>query len=578
MEKRVTFKGIWLPLLLVLPQILITAIFFFYPAGQAIWQSLFIPDPFGLSMKWVGLGNFEYLLGDKFYRASFVTTAVFSTLVTVVSMGVALYLAVLADRLIKGSGVYRTLLIWPYAVAPAVAGVLWLFMFNTRIGVVTWYLGLLGYDWNYVLNEGEAMGLVVAASAWGRISYNFLFFLAGLQAIPRSVIEAAAIDGARFWARFRTIVWPLLSPTTFFLLVVNIIYAFFRNLRRDPHDHQWWAATSDNDLSVQSLFRRVCRPRFGVVCRSVCDLAGDRIDINRDPIQIHRTTGALLMADRGGMVENRGAGRVLTHLGLILGIAVIFFPIWLAFVASTVDQQDIISPPMPLWPGDKFLENYSRALTSGINAPVARMLMNSMIMAMGIAVGKIIISLLSAFAIVYFRFPGRKIFFWLIFLTLMLPVEVRIVPTFEVIASFGMLNSYSGLILPLIASATATFLFRQFFMTVPDELAEAARVDGAKPMRFFIDILLPMSRTNIAALFVILFIFGWNQYLWPLLITTDPEMNTIVMGIKQMFPSGDDFAHWPTIMATSILAMVPPVIVVIGMQRLFIRGLVESEK
>ncbi len=227
MEKRVTFKGIWLPLLLVAPQIVITAVFFFYPAGQAIWQSLFIPDPFGLSMQWVGLGNFEFLLSDPFYRASFVTTAVFSILVTLVSMGVALYLAVLADRLIKGSGTYRTLLIWPYAVAPAVAGVLWLFMFNTRVGVVTWYLGLLGYDWNHVLNEGEAMGLVVVASAWGRISYNFLFFLAGLQAIPKSVIEAAAIDGARFWTRFRTIVFPLLSPTTFFLLVVNIIYAFF---------------------------------------------------------------------------------------------------------------------------------------------------------------------------------------------------------------------------------------------------------------------------------------------------------------------------------------------------------------
>jgi sn-glycerol 3-phosphate transport system permease protein len=250
----------------------------------------------------------------------------------------------------------------------------------------------------------------------------------------------------------------------------------------------------------------------------------------------------------------------------------------LAFVASTVDQQEIVRPPMPLWPGDKLIENYTRALTSGVNAPVAMMLLNSAIMAIGISVGKIAISLISAFAIVYFRFPGRRIFFWLIFLTLMLPVEVRIVPTYEVIANFGMLNSYSGLILPLIASATATFLFRQFFMTVPDELAEAARVDGAGPMRFFVDILLPMSRTNIAALFVILFIYGWNQYLWPLLITTDPSMNTIVMGIKQMFPSGDDTADWPVIMATSILAMVPPVLVVIGMQKLFVRGLVESEK
>ena len=279
-----------------------------------------------------------------------------------------------------------------------------------------------------------------------------------------------------------------------------------------------------------------------------------------------------------GMVEKRGRGLWLTHAGLILGIAIIAFPIYLAFVASTVEQKDIIQPPMPLLPGGYFIENYTKALVAGINAPVWRMLMNSMIMAMGIALGKIAISLLSAFAIVYFRFPGRQTFFWLIFLTLMLPVEVRIVPTYEVVAGFGMLNSYSGLILPLIASATATFLFRQFFLTVPDELAEAARVDGARPMRFFIDILLPMSRTNIAALFVILFIYGWNQYLWPLLITTDPEMNTIVMGIKQMFPSGDDWADWPVIMATAILAMLPPVAVVIFMQNLFIKGLVETEK
>ncbi|WP_189639420.1 sn-glycerol-3-phosphate ABC transporter permease UgpE [Paramylibacter ulvae] len=278
------------------------------------------------------------------------------------------------------------------------------------------------------------------------------------------------------------------------------------------------------------------------------------------------------------MVEKRGAGLWLTHVFMIFGVLVIFFPIWLAFVASTVSQADIVSPPMPLLPGDKFLENYSAALFSGVNVPVTTMLFNSLIMAIGIAVGKIVISLLSAFAIVYFRFPCRTMFFWMIFLTLMLPVEVRIVPTYEVVAGFGMLNSYGGLIFPLIASATATFLFRQFFLTIPDELAEAARVDGARPMRFFWDIVLPMSRTNIAALFVILFIYGWNQYLWPLLITTDPEMNTIVMGIKQMFPSGDDFANWPVILATSILAMIPPVIVVISMQRLFIRGLVDSEK
>ena len=227
MEKRVRFRGWLLPTLLVVPQLAITAIFFFVPAGQAVWQSLFIPDPFGLRSQFVGLGNFVFLLSDPFYRASFVTTAVFSASVALVSMAVALWLAVLADRLIKGSGTYRTLLIWPYAVAPAVAGVLWLFMFNTRVGLVSWYLGLLGYDWNHTLNGDEAMGLVVIASSWGRISYNFLFFLAGLQAIPKSVIEAAAIDGARFWKRFWTIVFPLLSPTTFFLLVVNVVYAFF---------------------------------------------------------------------------------------------------------------------------------------------------------------------------------------------------------------------------------------------------------------------------------------------------------------------------------------------------------------
>jgi len=283
-------------------------------------------------------------------------------------------------------------------------------------------------------------------------------------------------------------------------------------------------------------------------------------------------------APESGMVEKRGSALWMTHALLILGVLVVFFPIWLAFVASTVTQPEIVSPPMPLLPGGHFLENYTRALFAGVNIPVATMLLNSLVMALGIALGKIAISLLSAFAIVYFRFPGRTTFFWMIFITLMLPVEVRIVPTYEVVAGFGLLNSYAGLIFPLIASATATFLFRQFFLTIPDELAEAARVDGARPMRFFWDIVLPMSRTNIAALFVILFIYGWNQYLWPLLITTEPEMNTIVMGIKQMFPSGDDTADWPVIMATSILAMIPPVIVVVSMQKLFIRGLVDSEK
>ena len=285
-----------------------------------------------------------------------------------------------------------------------------------------------------------------------------------------------------------------------------------------------------------------------------------------------------MAAQLTGMVERRGASTWLLHGCMVVGVLVIFFPIWLAFVASTATQADIVQPPMPLLPAGHFWENYRAALLNGVGVPVGTMLVNSLIMAVGIAVGKIVISLLSAFAIVYFRFPGRSLFFWLIFLTLMLPVEVRIVPTFEVVASFGMLNTYQGLILPLIASATATFLFRQFFLTIPDELAEAARVDGARPMRFFIDIVVPMSRTNIAALFVILFIFGWNQYLWPLLITTDPQMSTVVMGLKQMFPSGDDTPNWPVIMAASILAMIPPVIIIVSMQKLFVKGLVDSEK
>jgi sn-glycerol 3-phosphate transport system permease protein len=282
------------------------------------------------------------------------------------------------------------------------------------------------------------------------------------------------------------------------------------------------------------------------------------------------------------MVENRRWLTLLSHAILLLGIAVLVFPIYVTFVASTSEMRDIIQPPLPLVPGPYLIDNYREALTRGVaqaaGAPVALMLWNSLVMAMAIAVGKIAISLLSAFAIVYFRFPLRRLCFWTIFITLMLPVEVRIVPTYEVVAQLGMLNSYAGLSIPLIASATATFLFRQFFLTVPDELVEAARMDGAGPLRFFKDILLPLTRTNIAALFVILFIYGWNQYLWPLLITTDTSMNTIVMGINQMIAPGEDQTNWPVVMATAILAMIPPVFVVIAMQRLFVKGLVETEK
>ena len=281
------------------------------------------------------------------------------------------------------------------------------------------------------------------------------------------------------------------------------------------------------------------------------------------------------------MVENRPWLNALTHLLLIFGIFVVIFPIYIALVTSTHEAEDILTTVQP-WFGSEMLENYGTVLQKGkVNAngiPVGLMMWNSLLMSLGIVVGKITISLLSAFAIVYFRFPLRKLCFWTIFLTLMLPVEVRILPTYEVVADLGLLNSYAGLTLPLIASATATFLFRQFFMTVPEELAEAARVDGAGPMKFFFDILLPLSRTNLAALFVILFIYGWNQYLWPLIVTTEENMTTIVMGIQRMLYVADAIPEWNITMATAILAMLPPLFVVIVMQRQFVKGLVETEK
>jgi sn-glycerol 3-phosphate transport system permease protein len=282
------------------------------------------------------------------------------------------------------------------------------------------------------------------------------------------------------------------------------------------------------------------------------------------------------------MVENRPFLTFLSHAVLILGVLLVAFPLYVTFVASTHTLQAIMQVPMPLLPGDQLLENYRQVLTAGTTtgsrAAVGNMLINSTVMALAIPLGKIAISIISAFAIVYFRFPLRMFFFWMIFVTLMLPVEVRIIPTFKVIADLGMLNTYAGLTVPLIASATATFLFRQFFMTVPDELAEAARVDGAGPMRFFWDVVLPLSKTTMAALFVIQFIYGWNQYLWPLLITTDESMYTAVIGIKRMIVGSDAANEWNLIMATAILAMLPPALVVVLMQRWFVRGLVETEK
>ena len=282
------------------------------------------------------------------------------------------------------------------------------------------------------------------------------------------------------------------------------------------------------------------------------------------------------------MVDRSRWLTLLSHTVMLLGVLVVAFPLYLALIASTHTADAIVQVPMPLLPGSNMWETYKAALFGdgklGSNTTVAHMMWVSFVTAMVITVGKIAISLLSAFAIVYFRFPFKMFFFWAIFVTLMLPVEVRILPTYKVVADLGMINTYAGLTLPLIASATATFLFRQFFLTVPDELVEAARMDGAGPMRFFKDILLPLSKTSIAALFVIQFIYGWNQYLWPLLMTTSEDMYPVVIGIKRMLAGGEAANDWNIVMATAILAMLPPALVVILMQKWFVKGLVDTEK
>jgi sn-glycerol 3-phosphate transport system permease protein len=284
------------------------------------------------------------------------------------------------------------------------------------------------------------------------------------------------------------------------------------------------------------------------------------------------------------MIERRPLLNLLSHLVLVLGVVVVGFPLYLTLVASTQSSAQIAqSVPMSLLPGTHMVETYSLALFGGETSagskipPALPMMWISLVSALIIAIGKIAISLLSAFAIVYFRIPFRPLVFWMIFITLMLPVEVRIGPTYEVVSNLGMLNSYAGLTVPLIASATATFLFRQFFLTVPDELVEAARMDGAGPMRFFWDVLLPLSKTSMAALFVIQFIYGWNQYLWPLLVTTNENMYPVVMGIKRLI-AGEAYTEWNVVMATAILAMLPPAAVVILMQKWFVKGLVDTEK
>jgi sn-glycerol 3-phosphate transport system permease protein len=282
------------------------------------------------------------------------------------------------------------------------------------------------------------------------------------------------------------------------------------------------------------------------------------------------------------MVEQNRFLDVLTWVVVIAGITLVCFPVYVTFVASSLTAEEVLQSPMTLIPGAHLVENYRIALFKGVGesaVPVGLMLFNSLVLALGVALGKILVSIISAYAVVYFRFPLRKLAFWAIFITLMLPVEVRIMPTYKVVSDLGLINTRSGMILPIVASATATFLFRQMFLTVPEELTEAARVDGAGPMQFFWNILLPLSTTTIAALFVIQFIYGWNQYLWPLLITTDRTLTPIVVGVTQMISRGGDAAtDWNLVMATVMLAMIPPAVIVVLMQRWFVKGLIETEK
>lgn len=574
-SSRPVFRSRWLPYLLVAPQLIITVIFFIWPAGEALWYSLQSVDPFGFSSQFVGLDNFVTLFHDSYYLDSFWTTIKFSTFVTVSGLLVSLFFAALVEYIVRGSRFYQTLMLLPYAVAPAVAAVLWIFLFNPGRGLITHFLAEFGYDWNHAQNSGQAMFLVVFASVWKQISYNFLFFYAALQSIPRSLIEAAAIDGAGPIRRFFKIALPLIAPVSFFLLVVNLVYAFFDTFPVID------AATSGGPVqATTTLIYKIYREGF-----TGLDLASSAaqsvvlmflvIVLTVVQFRYVESKGAL------PMIENRPWLTIFSHTMLILGIAVILFPLYVAFVAATLDKQAVYAAPMTLIPGTHLLENIHNIWVNGVgtnSAPFWRMLLNSFVMAFSITLGKITVSMLSAFAIVWFRFPLRNLFFWMIFITLMLPVEVRIFPTVEVIANLKMLDSYAGLTLPLMASATATFLFRQFFMTLPDELVEAARIDGASPMRFFCDIVFPLSKTNLAALFVITFIYGWNQYLWPLLIITDVDLGTTVAGIKGMIATGEGTTEWNSVMAAMLLTLIPPVVIVLVMQRAFVRGLVDSEK
>src|SRR5713101_2097330 len=556
--KRFVFRNRWLPYALVAPQVAVTLAFFFWPAFDSLRLSLYRASPFGDRLIWAGFANFERLFRDPAYLRSALTSFVFSSFVTFVGLALALLLASLANAKIRGLGVYRSLLLWPYGIAPAIAGIIWLFIFHPSYGILPWLLSFVtAYQFNWFLKGWVAMVLIVVAAIWKQFGYNLAFYLAGLQAIETSVLEAASVDGAGPIRRFFAITFPLLSPVTFFLFTLNMTFSFFDTFGLI---HSVTEGGPGDATSI--MVYRAWKDGF------------DGLQLGLSAARAHVLATARLMAERAPRRVDWSGWTA--HAILVVAVAMIAFPLYYALVISTQTLDQVTSLPPKLLPSTNLLQNYADAWG---RAQMGRLLLNSAIVAVAVAVGKISISLLSAFAIAYFNFRGKQVIFWMIFVTLMLPIPVRIVSTYQVVSVLGWVDSYWGLTVPLMASATGTFLFRQFFQTIPDSLAEAAQLDGAGPVRFLWSILLPLSKANMAALFVILFVYGWNEYLWPLMITTTAEMRTAVVGIEALVPrGGSQLPEWNVIMAAAMMTLLPPVIVIVTMQRWFVKGLIETEK
>ena len=550
--------------LFIAPQIFITLVFFVWPAFNALVHSFFFTDAFGMQQHFAGFTNFFDLFRDNSYIKAIWVTLIIAISVTFLTMSFGLIMANLVNNRTRSQEIYKTLLIWPYAIAPAIAAILWRFLCHPTLGWMTYCLNHLGIHFDYINNKNQALLVIIITASWQQFSYNFLFYCAALKAVPQTLIDAAIIDGASPRQRFWQIIIPIVSPTTFFLILMNLVYGFF-----DTFGIIQVLTHGGPGNSTKNLIYKVYEDGF------------EGMDLGSSSAQsvLLMIIVVLISLVQFKFLEKKVhyMNRIVSHGILILFILFMFLPIYLALVAASGDGSAIMQSRMPLVPSSSFFSNMHTVLSKGLavtgGEPIISMLWNSLVMALVIALGKIVLALGSAFALVYFDFPFKKWCFALIFATLMLPVEVRIVPTFQVVASFGLLNSFSGLTLPLLASATGTFLFRQFFKTIPKELVDAAKLDGAGPIRFFWDMVIPLSRTQISALFVILFVYGWNQYLWPLVITTDPQMATIVMGIHYLAGVADQVPEWHYIMTVALIALLPPCLVVILTQRWFEKGL-----